>query len=1087
MYSAQSVNCRKRGSSAKVAPVLSRGTEIIVAVWFKVHRVYFAERHAVRPHVSFVSRLRACVHTEMQRERLVVKYVSANNCFAHLSAAWLRRLETETSAIEVSHNGRKYYLTCVARVNNDETLGIGATYARSLNIQEGDEVFVSSVKSVPSLSSVKIAPRTASDRELLELQMERVQSSLLGQVRIVARGQPIVAWISKFSSVTFIAEDSEPRFAYGLLEEFTEVHVLDAVASATTKDAAVPGATARIGNLLAKIWPYFAGDCRDSKDSAANHALLRSFRGGSAPRVFRAYPLPDFRSYDRSNVHDMILRCPYHVLIPRSCLPRGAGPNGTTMCRVRKVPANRQHVTSANFLKDDDSSSKHPRELVAKIYVLEDTLNGCSTSLDRGYFDLSSVHSRAYVSASLGITLGLKAGGRVVVRTFEEDERPRPSSVNVFSSGGSVTQEVFENYVKLHARHEPLLLNSAAAILLDGGERCAVRLSPADCDYATIDGRDAEDLAVVVPRADPSDGEISWNCSEEGLRMEKISTRFTEGILKDCEIALDLGLGLRRPVDFRYDRENILICGDVGSGKTTLCKMLIERYRGAPCFVHTHVIDCRSLKGKKVETLQKMITSVMSECVYYQPSALFLDDLESITNASLNDEENTIDATNASRITDMLINTIAQYQESHYVSVIATCNNVSKIGSRLRPARGAQFFRTVLQIPNLEKVDRIDILRLTLEDKLCVPGDMNWNYYGNKTEGWVPQDLVDLAEKARFAAWKRHAAERLEAPIVVTEEDVNVALEGCTPMSLQGVQLYKSGGHSWSDIGGLADTKSSLTEILQWPLKYPEIFKKAPIKLQSGVLLYGMPGTGKTMLAKAIAGECGVNLISIKGPELLSKYIGVSEESVRNVFERARRAKPCVLFFDEFDSLAPRRGHDSTGVTDRVVNQLLTQLDGVEDREGVAVVAASSRPDLLDPALLRPGRLDKCLHCPLPNEPERWAIFTVLCGSQNVDTVELDLKILAQLADGFTGADINAAITLARLSAFEDALATATDGKVDATAIKVTQTHLEESVRSTRPSLSAVEKFKYTKIYARFSKGDKFAEDVLKNQKATLA
>ncbi|KAL6424826.1 hypothetical protein ACFW04_010032 [Cataglyphis niger] len=477
----------------------------------------------------------------------------------------------------------------------------------------------------------------------------------------------------------------------------------------------------------------------------------------------------------------------------------------------------------------------------------------------------------------------------------------------------------------------------------------------------------------------------------------------------------------------------------------------------------------------------------MNECVYYQPSILFLDDLESITNASLNDEENTIDATNASRITDMLFNIVTQYQECHYISIVATCVNVNKIGSKLRPARGVQFFRTILQIPNLEKVDRIDILRLTLEDKLCVPGDMNWNYYGNKTEGWMPQDLVDLSEKARFVAWKRHAAGELKPPIIVTEEDMNSALENSTPMSLQGVQLYKNDSHSWSNIGGLADTKSSLMEILQWPLTYPEIFKNAPIKLQSGVLLYGMPGTGKTMLAKAIAGECGVNLISIKGPELLSKYIGVSEESVRNVFERARRAKPCVLFFDEFDSLAPRRGHDSTGVTDRVVNQLLTQLDGVEDREGVAVVAASSRPDLLDPALLRPGRLDKCLHCPLPDATEREAIFAVLCDSQNIDRMQLDLKELSLLSDGFTGADVNAAITLARLSAFEDALAIAADGKVNATDIKVMQTHLVESVRSTRPSLSIAEKLKYTKIYARFSKGDSFAEDVLRNQKATLA
>jgi len=192
------------------------------------------------------------------------------------------------------------------------------------------------------------------------------------------------------------------------------------------------------------------------------------------------------------------------------------------------VPEDRQHVnvTSTNFPKDEDPSLKPPRELVARLYVLEDILDKCSTSLDREYFDLNSIHSCAYVSASLRTTLGLKTGSKVTVQMIEGDERPRPSSVNVFPSDRSVTLEVFKNYVKLHARHEPLLLNSGATILLDGGEQCVVRISPADCDFATIDGKDAENLIVFVPsESDPSDGKISRNCPEEHSRMEKISTR----------------------------------------------------------------------------------------------------------------------------------------------------------------------------------------------------------------------------------------------------------------------------------------------------------------------------------------------------------------------------------------------------------------------------------------------------------------------------------------------------------------------------------------------------------------------------------
>lgn len=191
------------------------------------------------------------------------------------------------------------------------------------------------------------------------------------------------------------------------------------------------------------------------------------------------------------------------------------------------MPEDRQYVnvTSTNFLKDDDPSLKPPQELVARIYVLEDILDKCSASLDREYFDLNSIHSCMYVSASLKITLGLKVGSRVIVQMIEGDESPpRPSSVNVFPFNQSVTPEVFANYVKFHSRHEPLLLNSGATILLEDGERCVVRMSPADCNYATIDGKDVKDLVVLVS-SDPSDGKIPQNCPEQNSRMEKISTR----------------------------------------------------------------------------------------------------------------------------------------------------------------------------------------------------------------------------------------------------------------------------------------------------------------------------------------------------------------------------------------------------------------------------------------------------------------------------------------------------------------------------------------------------------------------------------
>ncbi|KAH0136941.1 AAA-domain-containing protein, partial [Aureobasidium melanogenum] len=234
---------------------------------------------------------------------------------------------------------------------------------------------------------------------------------------------------------------------------------------------------------------------------------------------------------------------------------------------------------------------------------------------------------------------------------------------------------------------------------------------------------------------------------------------------------------------------------------------------------------------------------------------------------------------------------------------------------------------------------------------------------------------------------------------------------------------------TWSSIGGLQETRQTLLETLQYPTTYAPIFAQCPLRLRSGLLLYGYPGCGKTLLASAVAGECGLNFISVKGPEILNKYIGASEKSVRDLFDRAEAARPCVLFFDEFDSIAPKRGHDSTGVTDRVVNQLLTQMDGAEGLSGVYVLAATSRPDLIDPALLRPGRLDKSLLCDMPNMDDRIDILRAVTGNLKIEPSILDASNenqsiieIARQTQGYSGADLQAVMYNAHLEAIHDVL-----------------------------------------------------------------
>ena len=311
-------------------------------------------------------------------------------------------------------------------------------------------------------------------------------------------------------------------------------------------------------------------------------------------------------------------------------------------------------------------------------------------------------------------------------------------------------------------------------------------------------------------------------------------------------------------------------------------------------------------------------------------------------------------------------------------------------------------------------------------DGFTISPDLDFLDLAGETDGYMPGDLVLLVARARSEALIRSVSQSSKITesvgVQLSREDFDSALKGFTPASLRNVTLQTS-TTTFASIGGLHTTRKILLETLQYPTTYAPIFAQCPLRLRSGLLLYGYPGCGKTLLASAVAGECGLNFISVKGPEILNKYIGASEKSVRDLFDRAEAARPCVLFFDEFDSIAPKRGHDSTGVTDRVVNQLLTQMDGAEGLSGVYVLAATSRPDLIDPALLRPGRLDKSLICDLPDREDRIDILRALGTKLKLNSEVLDnLPEIASRTDGYSGADLQALVYNAHLEAIHDVL-----------------------------------------------------------------
>lgn len=525
---------------------------------------------------------------------------------------------------------------------------------------------------------------------------------------------------------------------------------------------------------------------------------------------------------------------------------------------------------------------------------------------------------------------------------------------------------------------------------------------------------------------------------------------------------------------------SVLLTGALGSGKTSVAQSTAEYLRKTQLF-HTTYFSCRSLVNDESristvkETLNRIFMGASWGARLGGKALVILDDLDRLCPAETELQVGNENG-RSRQISEAICALVRQYCGSgSSITLLATAQGKESlhnvlVGGHLvreivalrapdKPARRAIMESITMQNAVLEKEDDAltrDDSRPTTADGSAIgdenawmdgasppsrhdatpqPGgfiiqpDLDLLDIAGETDGYMPGDLSLLVSRARNEAIMRSLispdSESETEKVPLGRTDFNNALKGFTPASLRNVTLQSS-TTTFDSIGGLTETRQVLLETLQYPTKYAPIFAQCPLRLRSGILLYGYPGCGKTLLASAVAGECGLNFISVKGPEILNKYIGASEKSVRDLFERASAAKPCVLFFDEFDSIAPKRGHDSTGVTDRVVNQLLTLMDGAEGLSGVYVLAATSRPDLIDPALLRPGRLDKSILCGFPDANERVDIIRAIGKkaklSEAVLQSEEDLMEIAKRTEGFSGADLQALVSNAQLEAIQDLL-----------------------------------------------------------------
>jgi transitional endoplasmic reticulum ATPase len=544
-----------------------------------------------------------------------------------------------------------------------------------------------------------------------------------------------------------------------------------------------------------------------------------------------------------------------------------------------------------------------------------------------------------------------------------------------------------------------------------------------------------------------------------GLKRElRLVREMIELPLKHPEIFQRLGI---------EPPKGVLLYGPPGTGKTLIAKAVANE-------VDAHFISISGpeIMSKYYGESEQRLREIFEEAKQNAPSIIFIDEIDSIAPKR---EEVTGEVER--RVVAQLLALMDGLESRGQVIVIAATNRPDAIDPALR--RPGRFDREI-EIGVPDRDGRKEILEIHTR-KMPLAEDVNLDELADLTHGFVGADLEALCKEAAMHALRRVLPEididkEIPSEVIenlkVTRQDFMEALKNIEPSAMREV-LVEVPKVRWEDIGGLENAKQELKEAVEWPLKYPELFRATNIKPPKGILLYGPPGTGKTLLAKAVANESNANFISVKGPELLSKWVGESEKHVRDMFRKARQVAPCIIFFDEIDSLAPRRGGvGDSHVTERVVSQLLTELDGLEELRDVVVIAATNRPDLIDPALLRPGRIERHIYIPPPDKEARKEIFKIhLRGKPLAEDVKIEE--LAERTDGYTGADIEALCREAGMLAIREAVSKAKDEKEIkeiAKNIKIEKRHFEEAFKKVKPSLTREDLKRYESLIKDFQK-----------------
>lgn len=604
----------------------------------------------------------------------------------------------------------------------------------------------------------------------------------------------------------------------------------------------------------------------------------------------------------------------------------------------------------------------------------------------------------------------------------------------------------FESFVKRKLDNYPITINDTIFISIGISREITFKVIRTNPKGICIINNEQTILHISEKISEEEKMGISYVTYEDVGGLDKEITRVREMV----------ELPLRHPSLFKRlgidPPKGVLLRGPPGCGKTLLAKAVANESEA-----HFISINGPEIMSKFYGESEKRLRKLFQEAEEKAPGIIFIDEIDAIA-----PKRETVTGEVERRVVAQMLACMDGLHARGKVIVIGATNRPNSLDPALR--RPGRFDREIeIKVP--DEKGRYEIFLIHTRNMPLAKG-VNLKELSRHTHGFVGADISAVCREAAMAALRRYLphidleSEEIDPELLeqieVIEEDFESALKEVTPSGIREV-FIEVPRVKWDEVGGLDDVKQRLIEAIDWPLSNPKVFERMGIKPPRGILLFGPPGCGKTLLARAVATETKANFISIKGPELLSKWVGESEKAIREIFRKAKLAAPCIIFFDELDSIAPRRGghYGDSGVTERVISQFLTELDGLEQMKDLIVIAATNRPDILDPALIRPGRIDRLLFIPAPTKEDRRLIFKIFLKDIPIAS---DVKIdeLLEITDNFTGADIESFCREAAMVALRENI----------NKRKVSKNHFKEALKSIHPTITD----EIIKFYQEFEK-----------------